>query len=159
MLSGTRLAAPTRLLQRSTLYNVYPLLLRNVRAGPSTYFGTPPNGRTPLLRTLGLSATRFNSIRQEKNDDEALTKQVEYRVPQPIFKFPAGLTFPFTRSAFADAALTTIIGLMIGVCSLDGWAEKSPSRSHGFSICWWRGISCMVQEARSRQGTVPYSTH
>ena len=133
MLSGTRLAAPMHLLQRSTLYNVYHLPLRNVRVGLSTSFGMPPNGRTPLLRTLGLSTTRFNNIRplprhqEEKNGDEALTKQVpEHRVPQPIFNLPGGLTFPFTRSALADAALTTIIGLVIGECSPVGWAENSP---------------------------------
>ena len=160
MSSGTRLAAPTRLLQRPTFYKVYPLLLRNARAGPSTSFGTPPNGKSPLLRTLSFSAARFNSKppprhQEEKDDDEA--KQAEHQVPQPVFNLPGGLTFPFTRSALADAALTTIIGLMMGEFSPVGWAESSPSR--GFSIYWRRGISRMVQEARSRQGTVLYPTH
>jgi len=158
MSSGARLAAPMRLFQRPIHYKVYPLLLRNAWAGPSTSFGTPPNGQSPFLRTLSLSATRFNDIRrppghqEEKDDDDTLTKQVEYQVPQPVFSLPGGLTFPFTRSAFADAALTTIIGLIMGECSPVGWAEGSPP-SCSFSIYWRRGISRVVQEARSRQGT------
>jgi len=163
MSSSARLVAATRLLQRPTLYRVYPLLRWNARAGPSPSFGTPPNQPPPLLRTFSLSATRFTSTKplprqqEEKCDDDEDPKEMEHQVPQPAFSLPGGLTFPFTRSGMADAALTTIIGLLMGECSPVERA-KEPPLLRGFSLYWWYCVSRVVQEARSRQGTVLYTT-
>lgn len=126
MSSRAPLAVTTRFLQRPILYKAYPWLLWNAQAGRSTYSGTQPNGLSPLRRTFSLSATRFDGDRalgrriEEKNDDDAPPNQMEHQVPQPAFSLPGGLTFPFTRSALADAALTTIIGLFMGVYFF-GW--------------------------------------
>ena len=120
MSSSARLAATTRFLQRPTLYKAYPSLIWNARAGPSTSSGKPSNGLSPLLRTFSLSASRLDSDKalprriKQKDDDNEPPNEMEHQVPQPIFSLPGGLTFPFTRSTLADAALTTIIGLIMG---------------------------------------------
>jgi hypothetical protein len=148
MSSCARLVVAARFLQRPTLYKTRSSLLWNVRAGPSTSSGILPYQPSPLFRTFSLSVTRLSDVKppprkqEEKDDDEEAPKQMEHQVPQPVFSLPGGLTFPFARSALADAALTTIIGLVMGVCSPVGQAEGAPSR--GFSICWRCCVSRLV---------------
>jgi len=120
MSSSARLAATTRFLQRPMLYQAYPSLLWNARAGPSTSSGIPSNGLSSFVRTFSLSTSRFDSDKalpkriKKKDADDEPPDQMEHQVPQPVFSLPGGLTFPFTRSPLADAALTTIIGLIMG---------------------------------------------
>jgi len=143
MSSSARLASTTRFLQRLTFHEAYPSLLWST---PSTY--TSPNRPPPFLRTFSLSATQFDSDKalprrkEEKDDDDAPPDQMEHRVPRPVFRLLGRMTFLFTRSTLTDAALTTIIGLMMGKY-LFGYRKSSPHEVAVFAggvayLAWYK---------------------